>query len=123
MVTIKEVGFAAVQRYAENALKERVKILDYGPQMRWFQILLGRVPIGCLGLLPTAEVTFLKGVYVISEMRGRGFGTLATEAVLALAEGPVEAAALNPSWYHVRGFTTIAHNEHDIAIVRREPVK
>lgn len=113
------VNFKDVQVYAPAALKEHVKIIDYGPQIRWFQILAGQAPVGCLGLLGYDDHTELKGVYVIPEMRGRGIGTQATEAAMALVEGPIEAAALNPAWYHARGFSTTGTTENGIAIVRK----
>lgn len=118
-VSINEVPFAVVQGYATDAIREHVKIIDYGPQMRWFRILDGAVMVGCLGLLRVNGHTELKGVYIVPQMRGRGIGTQATEAALALVDGPVEAAAINPSWYHAREFKTVGRSESGFEIVRR----
>ena len=117
-VTLQDVPFVGVQDYAIMAHVEHVKVIDYGPQMQWFRILNNDMPVGCLGLLHGDGHTQLKGVYVMPEMRGRGIGTQATEIALAWVNGPVEAAAVNPSWYHARGFKTVGRSESGFEIVR-----
>lgn len=122
---IRLAPFALVRIFSAAGARERVSITDT-PNTRWWTIhgpSDGRL-VGCLGLIAIAGRLRVKGVYIKPADRGHGIGSEATQAVvaLALAEGKaVEAFALNPPWYHARGFLTVSHNAHGVALVRREP--
>lgn len=103
---IEAVPFSAAHVFARIAARERVSISDTS-NTEWFAgVEDGRI-MAVAGLIKTSTGYRIKGVYVVSDYRGKGHGATLTKHLMTLCEArcaDIEVFAYNAPFYESQGF-------------------
>lgn len=108
-LSVRRAEIPELLKYKSAAAREQVSVSATRNTV-WLKALVEGELVGFGAYIWATETKArVKGIYVLPEHRGEGYGTAMTLQILQQAAGAgateIEALALNPSWYEERGFT------------------
>ena len=106
-VDIQDSKFAEISVYSARGSYEGVSI-QASDKTKWYKVVENGKMVGCGGLLMMGGVVRIKGLYIEKDKRGKGYGTILTNYLLARAQdfmaSCVEVLTYKPSVYEKLGF-------------------
>lgn len=114
-VSVRRAELAELLPHRAAAAREHVSVSETRNTV-WFKVLVDGEMVGFGAYIWATETKArVKGIYVLPEHRGEGYGTAMTLQILHQARGAgateTEAIALSPSWYEDRGFCKVGKQQ------------
>ena len=122
-IDVEQSKFQEISVYSARGSYEGVSIQE-SDKTKWYKVVENGKMVGCGGLLMMGGVVRIKGLYIEKDKRGKGYGTILTNYLLARARETmaycVEVLTYKPKIYLKLGFVQAGLTAGKKKIMRNE---